>query len=83
MGRKDKGDFYAFGGQEFIALAAPTRTGKGVGFIIPNLLNYELIGCTIRFQIYQFKFEKRFSLIVLNRFTYKTGFNPKITYLCT
>ncbi|MCO6521234.1 MULTISPECIES: type IV secretory system conjugative DNA transfer family protein [Snodgrassella] len=29
-----------YGGNEFAALAAPTRTGKGVGVIIPNCLNY-------------------------------------------
>lgn len=29
------------GGYEFVLLAAPTRTGKGVGFCIPNLLQFE------------------------------------------
>lgn len=28
------------GGSEFTMLAAPTRTGKGVGFVIPNLLTF-------------------------------------------
>jgi type IV secretion system protein VirD4 len=28
-------------GYEFVLLAAPTRTGKGVGFCIPNLLQFE------------------------------------------
>lgn len=36
--------FLAFGGgrfeQQFAFLAAPTRSGKGVGLVIPNLLNY-------------------------------------------
>lgn len=27
-------------GYEFVMLAAPTRTGKGVGFVIPNLLTF-------------------------------------------
>lgn len=27
-------------GYEFVLLAAPTRTGKGVGFVIPNLLTF-------------------------------------------
>lgn len=35
---KDK--FMHFSGQQFIYLAAPTRSGKGVGIVIPNLLNY-------------------------------------------
>lgn len=29
-----------FGGQQFVALGAPTRSGKGVGIVIPNLLDY-------------------------------------------
>lgn len=27
-------------GQQFVILAAPTRSGKGVGIVIPNLLDY-------------------------------------------
>lgn len=30
-----------FGGQQFVILAAPTRSGKGVGIVIPNCLTYE------------------------------------------
>lgn len=33
--------FLRLGGYEFVMLAAPTRTGKGVGFVVPNLLTYE------------------------------------------
>jgi type IV secretion system protein VirD4 len=29
------------GGYDFVLLAAPTRTGKGVGFCVPNLLQFE------------------------------------------
>ncbi len=29
------------GGQQFVILAAPTRSGKGVGVVIPNLLDYQ------------------------------------------
>ncbi len=32
--------FLMFGGQQFVLVAAPTRSGKGVGIIIPNLLNF-------------------------------------------
>lgn len=32
--------FLHFPGQQFVLLAAPTRSGKGVGFVIPNLLNW-------------------------------------------
>jgi len=35
-----KDRFLQFIGQQFIYIAAPTRSGKGVGIVIPNLLNY-------------------------------------------
>ena len=37
---KFKGNLLRFGGQQFVALGAPTRSGKGVGIVIPNLLSY-------------------------------------------
>lgn len=37
---KYKKDLLRFGGQQFISLGAPTRSGKGVGIVIPNLLTY-------------------------------------------
>lgn len=37
---KYKGKFLQYKSYEFILLAAPTRSGKGVGFVIPNLLSY-------------------------------------------
>ena len=37
---KHKGKFLVFDSQQFIMLAAPTRAGKGVGVVIPNLLTY-------------------------------------------
>lgn len=37
---KHAGRFLEFGGQQFAMLAAPTRSGKGVGVVIPNLLNW-------------------------------------------
>ncbi len=37
---KHKGDILRFPGQQFVLLAAPTRSGKGVGVVIPNLLTY-------------------------------------------
>ena len=30
-----------FGGQQFVSLGAPTRSGKGVGIVIPNLLDWK------------------------------------------
>jgi type IV secretion system protein VirD4 len=39
LGRKGAG-YLVFGGPEHVMLYAPTRTGKGVGVVIPNLLNW-------------------------------------------
>jgi type IV secretion system protein VirD4 len=35
------GDYLTLGGQQFVVLAAPTRSGKGAGVVIPNLLTYD------------------------------------------
>ncbi|WP_233143369.1 type IV secretory system conjugative DNA transfer family protein [Aggregatibacter actinomycetemcomitans] len=40
VGRNKKG-LLKFGGQEFASVGAPTRSGKGVGIVIPNLLEWE------------------------------------------
>jgi type IV secretion system protein VirD4 len=37
---KYKGEYLTFSGQQFVMLAAPTRSGKGVGVVLPNLLTY-------------------------------------------
>lgn len=37
---KWKNRFLMFAGMQFVLLAAPTRSGKGVGVVIPNLLNW-------------------------------------------
>lgn len=39
LGRKN-GRLLCFGGSEHVLVYAPTRTGKGVGYVIPNLLNW-------------------------------------------
>jgi type IV secretion system protein VirD4 len=38
---KFKSKYLVFGGQEFVMVAAPTRSGKGVSVVIPNLLNWQ------------------------------------------
>jgi type IV secretion system protein VirD4 len=38
---KFNGNIVRLPGQQFVILAAPTRSGKGVGVVIPNLLDYE------------------------------------------
>jgi type IV secretion system protein VirD4 len=37
---KHRGRYLMFSGPRFVTLAAPTRSGKGVGCVIPNLLNW-------------------------------------------
>lgn len=39
LGKRGK-RYLVFAGQQFVLLAAPTRSGKGIGVVIPNLLNY-------------------------------------------
>lgn len=39
VGKKD-GRYLTYGGYQFVILAAPTRSGKGVGIVIPNCLNF-------------------------------------------
>lgn len=39
LGKKGR-KYLVFGGSEHVMLYAPTRTGKGVGVVIPNLLNW-------------------------------------------
>lgn len=38
---KYNGQFLHYNGQQFALLAAPTRSGKGVGIVVPNLLHYK------------------------------------------
>lgn len=40
VGRK-RGKFLTFGGTEHVIVEAPTRSGKGIGIVIPNLLTWE------------------------------------------
>ena len=37
---KYKNNYLTYGGFQFVLLAAPTRSGKGVGVVVPNCLNY-------------------------------------------
>ena len=35
-----RNQYLIYDGQQFVIIAAPTRSGKGIGIVIPNLLNY-------------------------------------------
>ena len=38
---RERGKFLTFGGPEHVIVEAPTRSGKGVGIVIPNLLTWQ------------------------------------------
>lgn len=52
---KKGGKFIAMGGQQFVYLAAPTRSGKGVGVVIPVGLSYahSIVVSDIKQELYQ------------------------------
>ena len=52
---KKNGKLLYYSGQQFALLAAPTRSGKGVGIVIPNLLSYQ--GSVVVLDIKQENFE--------------------------
>jgi type IV secretion system protein VirD4 len=52
---KAGGRYLHYSGQQFCLLAAPTRSGKGVGIVIPNLLSYQ--GSAVVLDIKQENFE--------------------------
>ena len=41
VGKDKRGNYLRWGGPEHVACYAPTRSGKGVGLVIPNCLLYE------------------------------------------
>lgn len=51
---KYKGNYLTYAGYQFVMLAAPSRSGKGVGVVIPNCLNYSdsLVVLDIKFENY-------------------------------
>ncbi|EHA9434648.1 type IV secretory system conjugative DNA transfer family protein [Salmonella enterica subsp. enterica serovar Rubislaw] len=53
---RHKGKYLKFAGQQFLGLGAPTRSGKGVGFVIPNLLNYRDSVCVLDIKAENFIF---------------------------
>lgn len=53
---KFRNKYLIFDGQQFVLLAAPTRSGKGVGIVIPNLLNFS--DSVVVLDIKQENFEK-------------------------
>ncbi|MFH0134842.1 type IV secretory system conjugative DNA transfer family protein [Variovorax sp. VaC1] len=57
---KYQGQYLMFGGQQFVLLAAPTRSGKGVAIVLPNLLNYNGSVVVLDVKLENFKFTSGF-----------------------
>lgn len=70
---KWKNRFLLFPGMQFVLLAAPTRSGKGVGIVVPNLLNFNESAVVLDVKLENF--------LITSKFRAKNGqrvflFNP-------
>ncbi|MGZ8383039.1 MAG: type IV secretory system conjugative DNA transfer family protein, partial [Nitrospira sp.] len=52
--------YLMYGGQEFILLSAPTRSGKGVSVVLPNLLNYNESVVVLDIKMENFAYTSKF-----------------------
>lgn len=60
VGWHKKLGYLVFRGQQFVLLAAPTRSGKGVGIVIPNLLTYPDSMVVLDIKLENFKYTSKF-----------------------
>jgi type IV secretion system protein VirD4 len=60
VGYHKKLGYLVYRGQQFVALAAPTRSGKGVSFVIPNLLTYPDSMVVLDLKLENFKYTSKF-----------------------
>ena len=52
--------YLIYGGQEFVLLAAPTRSGKGVSLVLPNLLHYHDSVVALDIKLENFAYSSKF-----------------------
>ncbi len=52
--------YLVYGGQEFVLLAAPTRSGKGVSIVLPNLLHYDESVVVLDIKMENFSYTSKF-----------------------
>ena len=52
--------YLVYGGQEFVLLAAPTRSGKGVSLVLPNLLHYHDSVVVLDIKLENFAYSSKF-----------------------
>jgi type IV secretion system protein VirD4 len=57
---KYHGRYLIFKGQQFVLVAAPTRSGKGVSVVLPNLLNFNGSTVTLDVKLENFKYTSKF-----------------------
>ncbi|BCF95421.1 type IV secretory system conjugative DNA transfer family protein [Paraburkholderia largidicola] len=60
VGWHKKLGYLVFRGQQFVSLIAPTRSGKGVGFVIPNLLTYPDSMIVLDVKLENYKYTSKF-----------------------
>ncbi|KWE97915.1 type IV secretory system conjugative DNA transfer family protein [Burkholderia ubonensis] len=60
IGKHPKLGYLTLRGQQFVALAAPPGSGKGVGIVIPNLLTFPDSTVTIDLKLENFKYTSLF-----------------------
>lgn len=85
---KYKGELLKFGGQEFASLGAPTRSGKGVAVVIPNLLEWEnsIVVLDVKKECFNFTSAYRQKILkqdvfLFNPFSYETHCYNPLLYL--
>jgi type IV secretion system protein VirD4 len=60
VGYHKKLGYLVYRGQQFVSLIAPTRSGKGVGVVIPNLLTYPDSMIVLDLKLENFKYTSKF-----------------------
>ncbi len=79
--------FLMFGSLQFVSLTAPTRSGKGTGIVIPNLLNYDESVVVLDVKLENFLITSKFraengqSVYLINPFSLETHRQNALGYL--
>lgn len=88
VGKLESGELLKWKSSEFLALGAPTRSGKGVGIVIPNLMEWEesCVVLDIKQECFDFSSKYRREILgqevyLFNPFDFRTHrYNP-LTYI--
>ncbi|MCG3667493.1 type IV secretory system conjugative DNA transfer family protein [Aliarcobacter butzleri] len=74
VGKLESGELLKWDSSEFLALGAPTRSGKGVGIVIPNLMEWEESCVVLDIKQECFDFSSKYRRDILGQEVYL--FNP-------